>query len=74
MEKSFRLTIYFFLCGVLLLLTVIHMFRIFSFPTDKMSYFLISLLVVVLLLPLVRAVRFFDIVYVEPRKSVLKKK
>jgi len=74
MEPQQRLTMYFFACGFVLLLTVLHVFRIFSLPTDKLSYFLISLVVILFLLPVVGGIRFFGIAYIQPRKSVLSKK
>jgi hypothetical protein len=66
--------LYFFTAGFVLLLAVLHLFRLFPLPTGKFSYFLISVCIIVLLLPVINSINFVGIGRVEPRKSVLRKK
>ena len=63
---------YFFTAGFVLLLAVLHLFRIFPIPTGKFSYYIVSVAVIVLLLPVIHSINFVGIGRVEPRKSVLR--
>jgi hypothetical protein len=50
------------------LLMTLHLFGIIPLATDKFAFFLVSLVVVILLMPYLRYIKFFDLV--ELRKEV----
>jgi hypothetical protein len=60
--NKIRISLYFFLIGLLLLFLFLHAFNVVELQTGFFTRFLISLLVVVLLLPLVPKIKIFDIV------------
>lgn len=61
MEKRTPAT-YIIIGTVLFLLLIIHVFGIVPIATDKFSIFLISLFTAVMLIPLLKYLKFFDLV------------
>ncbi len=47
---------------VLFILGAIHLFGIYPLNTDKFSFFLVSLFVAVMLMPLLKHLKFFDLI------------
>ena len=47
---------------VLFVLSVIHLFGLYPLATDKFAFFLVSLFVAVMLMPLLKYLKFFDII------------
>lgn len=60
---------------VLFIIGFIHIFKVYPINTDKFTLFLVSLFTAVMLLPLLKHIKFFDIVelrreYRQLRKSL----
>jgi len=69
-----RLFYYHVLIVVIFALLVIHVFNIYTLNTDPFSFFIVSLLFFLLILPVVSQVNLTGVGRIVPRKSVLSKK
>lgn len=73
MKQAETAPTYILLVAILLLMVSLHVFGLFPLATDKFSIFLISLLAAVLLLPLLKHLKFFDLVELRREYKLLKK-
>jgi len=67
------LATYFSLIGVIAILLVLHIFAIVPMQIDRFTFFLVSLLFVLLILPAVTTIKFFDIIQVRRDRRLLEK-
>lgn len=71
--KSFGISTYVIAVLTILVLTVLHVFKLFTLNTDKFSFFLVSVLVLLLLIPIATYIKFFNIVEVRKDTRIMKK-
>ena len=62
MRKAETAVTYIIVSIVLFVLGAIHLFGFYPLNTDKFSFFLISLFVAVMLMPLLKHLKFFDLI------------
>ncbi|MEM4282398.1 MAG: hypothetical protein QXU88_02725 [Candidatus Woesearchaeota archaeon] len=67
-KESFGFAAYAILLSLLLILMLLHLFRLYPIVVDKFTFYIISLVFVLLLLPIVRYIKFFGLV--EVRKEI----
>ncbi|MEM0230931.1 MAG: hypothetical protein QXW00_01445 [Candidatus Woesearchaeota archaeon] len=72
--KTLGLVTYILAVVTVFSLAVVHVFGIMRLNSDKFSFFLISLLVLLLLLPIVTYIKFFNIVEVRRDTRIMEKK
>ncbi len=65
---------YIIIAMVLFLLLLIHVFGVYPLATDSFSIFLISLFAAVMLIPLLKHLKFFDLVELRRSYKSLKKR
>jgi len=66
-----RLTFYFVLVGIVFILFLLQAFNLVYVNTDKFTYYVLGILVVVLALPLVDRIKVFDVIEVSRPKIML---
>ncbi len=71
-DKGWKLRLYFFAIGFFTLIFLIHIFGIASLKTDKFAFFLAAIVLVLLILPVVTSMKFFDIIEVRKDIGILK--
>ena len=70
-KRTIAYFLYFFLIALLLLFLMLHSFNIVPMETGFFTRFLISLLFVLLVLPVVTHIKFFDIIDIRRDKKIL---
>ncbi len=73
MEKGV-LTSYLVLILVVFIVFITHAFKLYDLQVDKYTFFLTSLFFTLLILPAVKALKFFDIIEIRREYKSLKKK
>ena len=72
--KSFGIITYTLAVLTVFILTVIHLFGLFRLNADKFAFFLISILVLLLLIPLATYITFFNLIEVRKDTRIMEKK
>ena len=73
MKEAQSAVTYVIVSVILVVLMAIHLFGLYPLQTDKFSFFLVSLFVAVMLLPLLSYLKFFDIIELRRQIKILKK-
>lgn len=71
--KKEVLIAYLGLIMIIFMIFITHAFKIFSLQVDKYTFFLTSLLFVLLILPAVKTIKFFDLIEVRREYKALRK-
>lgn len=71
-NNNWKLGLYFFAIFFFLFLFVIYTFGYVEMRTDKFAFFLASIVLVLLVLPVVASIKFFDIIDVRKDPSILR--
>ncbi len=73
MAKNEQAITYLIISIVLFTLMIIHIFQAFPLSTDKFAFFLVSLFTTVMLIPMLKYLKFFDIVELRRSYKTLEK-
>lgn len=66
--------LYAFTVVLVLLLAVLHLFNVYTLKVDAFSFFILSVLIALLLLPLVKSLHFMEVVKLTPGPKIFRKK